>query len=776
MKRITTTFLLLFILLKCFTENVHFPQFIPPSPNAQTFMKYGEYPVSSYTGVPNISIPIYTIQLKDITIPINFTYNASGIKVEEEASRVGLGWILNAGGIISQTIKGRYNDFDHGVYFNKYNEFKIDDLHGFNNFIEYTVYNRDFASFSVPDSFSITNFKSGIYNSSIGCGIIEMAPDIFTYNFLGYSGKFIFGRNGNIIKENNDNIQIIPTINQTSSLPLKLESFKIITPDGTKYYFNQTEKSSFGQFVSSNNTYNSSFYLTKIETINKTVINFIYNKNGYTLGTYNRNHDFSFSDININYSTHEIVTLSDIYYPGGHMHFNYVFDRLDYRSEPRIQSIQIYEQEINTSTWYLNPSSQDPMYFSANFNGIEQPTLERINSLIQPNVNNYNNDWNTKRLKLNELKHVDKNNKSYSYKFSYNEVNLPTKLSTAVDHWGYFNGETNHDFIPAFLHNVSTTNDAVIEGINSSTNRDANEHYNQAFILKQIIYPTGGKTEFTYESNKFKMNNMENDSHSRDFMYSQQEVSIEGNSTTGLNNIPFHLKTFTIPYASGNPGGGHKSTLNMNLDLTLNSAYKHRPITGEPKLSISIMSGNNIVWSYKYQSPETPDVNQFTGDTWHFTKIFDNIDLYAGDYTLKIDCQEGNMRLYLNDLLFSIKRTIYPHEYLESHPIGVGGGLRVKSVKNFDTANNLLNGKVFKYTNSEDNNDLNSTGKLMAYPHYQYAFGKIGAQGLLNNSYSVGYSEVTVFDVNSLNIQIGKNKYKYINIPNKNLYYTWEEQ
>src|SRR3982750_459283 len=70
----------------------------PPSPNAAAFQKYGEIPVSPYTGIPDISVPVYTVQFRDISIPITLSYHASGIKVNEESSQVGLGWSINTGG------------------------------------------------------------------------------------------------------------------------------------------------------------------------------------------------------------------------------------------------------------------------------------------------------------------------------------------------------------------------------------------------------------------------------------------------------------------------------------------------------------------------------------------------------------------------------------------------------------------------------------------------------------------------------------------------------
>src|SRR5687768_15138488 len=71
---------------------------LPPSPTAASLGKYASIPVGHYTGVPNINIPIYTISSGPLQLPISMSYHAGGIKVEEVASAVGLGWTLNAGG------------------------------------------------------------------------------------------------------------------------------------------------------------------------------------------------------------------------------------------------------------------------------------------------------------------------------------------------------------------------------------------------------------------------------------------------------------------------------------------------------------------------------------------------------------------------------------------------------------------------------------------------------------------------------------------------------
>src|SRR5437588_10987505 len=65
---------------------------IPVSADAASLGKYGSIPVGEYTGVPNVSIPLYTIKSGDLTLPVSLSYHSGGFKVEEMASSVGLGW------------------------------------------------------------------------------------------------------------------------------------------------------------------------------------------------------------------------------------------------------------------------------------------------------------------------------------------------------------------------------------------------------------------------------------------------------------------------------------------------------------------------------------------------------------------------------------------------------------------------------------------------------------------------------------------------------------
>lgn len=86
------------------------PKVLQPSPNAASLGKYGDYPVGHYTGVTNVSIPLYTVQSGGITLPITLDYHLSGIRLKELAGWTGLGWTISAPGVINRQLKGR-DDF-----------------------------------------------------------------------------------------------------------------------------------------------------------------------------------------------------------------------------------------------------------------------------------------------------------------------------------------------------------------------------------------------------------------------------------------------------------------------------------------------------------------------------------------------------------------------------------------------------------------------------------------------------------------------------------------
>lgn len=107
-----TRFLTIIVLFFVFNINgaQELPNVTAHSPNVASLGQYGEYPVDFSTGVPKIEIPLYTIISGGLQLPITLSYHASGIKVDQESSFVGLGWTLNAGGVITRVIQDKVDE------------------------------------------------------------------------------------------------------------------------------------------------------------------------------------------------------------------------------------------------------------------------------------------------------------------------------------------------------------------------------------------------------------------------------------------------------------------------------------------------------------------------------------------------------------------------------------------------------------------------------------------------------------------------------------------
>ncbi len=178
------------------------------SPTAGSLGKFGDMPISYHTGVPQISIPIYSIEAGPIKIPISLSYHASGVKVQEPAGWVGMNWALDAGGVITRSVQGLPDEVPASSsqqkgYFRDY---------GYSNYL-YAAGQENW-----------TNFIDGTDDGE---------PDFFFYNFAGHSGKFYFRDDRTPIIVPEEDLKIIPGSNGSTTM----DYFTIITPDGTQYIF-----------------------------------------------------------------------------------------------------------------------------------------------------------------------------------------------------------------------------------------------------------------------------------------------------------------------------------------------------------------------------------------------------------------------------------------------------------------------------------------------------------------------------------------------------------
>ncbi len=151
-------------------------QLIPPSANAAALGQYGFSEANLYSGTVQFSIPIYTIKNGDISVPISMSYNHAGLKVDERATWVGLGWTMQAGGVITKVVRGLDDESPTGYYFTS----------------EY----YDFPDPTKNNPSNLENELSITEKLKFSAGELDGAQDIYYYNFNGISGKFIWTHDG----------------------------------------------------------------------------------------------------------------------------------------------------------------------------------------------------------------------------------------------------------------------------------------------------------------------------------------------------------------------------------------------------------------------------------------------------------------------------------------------------------------------------------------------------------------------------------------------------
>nr|WP_315417567.1 hypothetical protein [uncultured Pedobacter sp.] len=288
--RISRNLILFLFLFSIFTQvgmaqtnNTIVPSPVMPiSPNASSLAIFTDYPVSHYTGVPDISVPLYQADIDGFKLPITLSYHASGIQVNQESSWVGLGWALNVGGSISRSIKGGDDFLEYLDAYTLAGYYKDQDLDNPSDNQRYYL--------GTP----------GFGNNRL---IYDTEPDIFYYSLPGASGKFVIDKSrGPVLMDKSPNvkIEIIHDTNISNSWNTNL-CFQITTTDGTKYYYKQRETTrsySYGLPLNQNSTdpnrildgglgpntpfeYTSSWMLAKITTLNKREINFQYTLESY---------------------------------------------------------------------------------------------------------------------------------------------------------------------------------------------------------------------------------------------------------------------------------------------------------------------------------------------------------------------------------------------------------------------------------------------------------------------------------------------------------------
>jgi len=457
-------FVLVIALNALYSFSQELPNLIPPSPAAREFHKYGDYPVSLYTGVPGISVPIYEITSSRLKLPINISYHSAGFKPNDQNGIIGLYWTLNAGGMISRQIKGIPDDFS------SYNGLLTTPS-------RYT--SNELLSLGQTAAY---NFLNNVLQNRTK----DTEYDIFSWGADGSSGSFVLKRIGT--GTDYSAVPVTLTEKKTDKLSFeknassgRIEAFTIINENGNLYRYGKSISSGILAFECTGDYSQptTSWLLTEIISADRSdTISIIYNELGYL-------QDFAHS-----YTT----SLQHKHYQtGSGLPLNPGSSTSPTTSETIYRTRTIKEIRFKAGSVKFNYSTD----------GLFLNSIEVFNSNRKiKNIDFNRSPYVTGRTDYNfvKLDNVTMDNGEV-FKFTYNNATFPSANYLSEDWWGYYNGGSfPGSMCPPMYLGEGTGQVLVGDG---GVNREANDNM-KSLILNKVEYPSGGTTSFEYEVNKYK--------------------------------------------------------------------------------------------------------------------------------------------------------------------------------------------------------------------------------------------------------------------------------
>jgi len=609
---------------------------IPPSPDAASLGKFGIFPVTLYTGTPNISVPVTEIKSAKLSFPVSLAYNYNGYRPGEEASWVGLGWTMQSTGVITRVVKG-----------------KVD---------ESSLYPSHWKDY--PNILSFTNNMN--FMANVGVRNVDTEPDVYIFNFNGHSGKFIMVGSRAFVMPY-QNLQI----NQVGN------GFTIIAEDGVRYSFQDMETTTPNNSANPGiftPPYTSAWYLTTMISADATdTISFRYTSwshrqySGNYSETYQQQVGWTKGGSACTGSNSACDTWSAVSYPGA------------YITAKRLTGISCRNSLISfipedTARKDFNSTTAYALKEIDIYNRPNNTLLKKINL-----VHGYFNDasGNPSQLKLSgvSLRGYYVNSTIGStitgdsivlpnyYSFQYNnEGGAFPKNTKGIDKFGFYNGyDNNYSLFDASIVNYTPVMPTGIRSVNTSACMNG--------ILTKLVYPTGGYTSFNYESNLIGTPG----SHVQ-----------ESNKESSL--------TVTYNPASGNPNLGYgvfQTNEAQTIRLTFGrdiSNYPFGVVNNYPILNIYGPGGNgDSIISPLPLIYTSPHLNKA------LSSQTDTLTIQPGTYSYKVSCESTSISAYAIIDYKTLDTTFYAGD--------PGPGLRISSIQSFDNINSTTPAitKTYRY-------------------------------------------------------------------------------
>ncbi|MBO9573488.1 MAG: hypothetical protein J7497_14965, partial [Chitinophagaceae bacterium] len=442
-----------------FTVTTSAPEAAAIKKNQTDFVDYSK-------GTVSVRIPLGELPLEGYNWPLMLSYSTKGIKVNEIASSVGLGWSFNGLGTITSKMIGR-SDVVRRISTNP------DTVRREFNLASHAVAALSACTYYSPVDMSIASSIATL----TAAGLPDFLPDIFYLNIGQLNYKFFLEDTvGYTIPASNVKIRL------NRNPPYR---FIVTDEEGVNYYLSAKGGNEFttdcpGQKRNMSDP-NYVFYVDSLRTAFGDLVRYHYSGQyiyyeSTPIKTRNeRNGVISVGDVCAEFQPQDLTTCT--------ANYNASEARLD--SVVTSQGSRVIFAYASRSDLQPNgtPSGSRMMGFSIYNDSREVWKVVFQQDYFGPSGSS---NPNLLRLKLNKVQLVNplNNNDVKEYAFNYNATELPDRTSYAQDTAGYYNGqEGNTSLIPHY------------------DNRSFSEFYTKAGILEKVIFPEGGSSRFEYELN-----------------------------------------------------------------------------------------------------------------------------------------------------------------------------------------------------------------------------------------------------------------------------------
>jgi hypothetical protein len=509
----------------------------PSSPGVAAMSRYGQdFAMDLNQGILGLSIPIYTYEDEDFTIPVVLGYSTGGgFRPNISGGPEGLGWSLSVGGVITREIRGiadeeGWTTTDMYSFKDKYTgKLSSENLTSPIIYGWASVYDTTYVRTHIPtvawcdvthgffEDFTYIGKAGADYlpiwtwnNSPDGVTVLphgpsfETSPDIFHFSFLGRSGSFILCPGKEVLvygtEDSPRNYQIIAQMQADG-----FHSFEIRTEDNYIYTFGPAGRETSDSYNSLETTENvtlcCTWKLTEIKAPDGRTVTFTYGEDEttytctptYTYDMVDRAYNHTpgpedFDDIRLLSYEQAVPTVSRVY--------SHLLTRIGISGRAEIlftYGPRLCEQGASSSGRKLQQIVVRSLQ--------SEETIRSASLSYHLTGTASGSTYPSSGQGFTLLREVNiPGTGRYRMSYDSEEQTFPSMETYGIDWMGFYNGTSPLPTSSSFCPTVAR----IAESSSWQTSmRQGNLAASRMGMLTSIRYPTGGRTDFEYELNDY---------------------------------------------------------------------------------------------------------------------------------------------------------------------------------------------------------------------------------------------------------------------------------